>query len=1258
MDNNQTKQSETLIQVLRKAVYRQGYLIIVAAWLYTISFIFTNYWSYSSTPQRVQKTLQKYIASQEAAVEALLKDSTTLAHLITDSLTKEKNELMNKDFGVFIYKVEDNEPKELYWNTFHMAVNPLDLKRADGNYAVYYSNGLFELIKRNIAYNKEAYIVAALLPLRWNYFIQNDYLQSGFTRFPAIENLYELSRIQQGIPIRNTDGKVLFYLERKASVSSDTPNAFSIVLRIAAMIFFLFFINNVAKEITLHKNFLQGFSFLIIMLFIFRLITYYFPFPVDFTQLYLFNPELYHFNKVNASLGDVVMNVILFYFVVVFVQFYLFNIWKTNWKWKGRSLHIVAAASLVALTIALFEITSLIESLVTQSSISFDVSNFFGLSVYTFLCFLIIALLLLSFYYLSQIFILPAYKAQWPVIWQVFVVVATGLLVLSLSLYHLSVYAKLISIAWLACYLFIISKRSKDYFLPIVQSNIFLFWIVLFSVSSSAILISRKQQADTENQKKIAYRIAEQTDPYGESLLKMAVKNIAGFVDSNFNRFKNPYYNSLLKDSISSIHFSGYLSKYDTKIYTYDSSQIPLYNEDNLPYSAIQVIINNLNNQTSFKDVPGLYYTENNTEGFNYVYHQAIKKDSILNGYFIILVQPKKYKTNTIYPELFKDRNEIESQLSYEVAFAVYTNGRLINHFNNYPFPDTLFSPLANEYTFFTRTNDNYKESWYQTANKTVVVVRKNTTWLDFFTFFAYQFCAFIVVVLLIQFISVILTARFRWKNLKQQFALSLRLQIQSTIILISLISFVVIGIATISFFITQFNNNNKERLRKSIEVLSAQVENMIKNFNKINLLPENFYFTNEQQQSLVRLITAHNLDANLYNAQGNLKITTQPYLYSRQILSKSIHPQAYYQLHYNHLIEFLQNEKAGKLSYLSIYVPIKDKNKTIAYLNIPYFNSEAELNKEISNILVTLINVYALIFVLSGIIALLFTNRITSSFKLIADKMRLINLGGKNEEIEWNKNDEIGMLVNEYNAMVKQLEKSAEALVKTERESAWQQMARQVAHEIKNPLTPMKLSLQYLQKAMQQNAPNVKALSEKVASTLIEQINHLAEIASNFSQFANIGNFHPENFEVANVLQSLIVLYSADASVHIEYIQETNESTEIFYDKTQITRVFTNLIKNAIEAASQQKEAHIVIRLQKINQEIIVSIADNGEGISEEMQQKIFTPNFTTKTSGTGLGLAICKNIIEKAGGSIWFTTQPNKGSVFYVALPVQTAS
>jgi nitrogen fixation/metabolism regulation signal transduction histidine kinase len=400
-----------------------------------------------------------------------------------------------------------------------------------------------------------------------------------------------------------------------------------------------------------------------------------------------------------------------------------------------------------------------------------------------------------------------------------------------------------------------------------------------------------------------------------------------------------------------------------------------------------------------------------------------------------------------------------------------------------------------------------------------------------------------------------------------------------------------------------------------------------------------------------------HNAEVVLYDLEGNLLVATSPVLYSEGILSEKMNPIAFYYMNNASMVQYINQEHAGDIEYQSIYSPVTDASmRPYAYLNIPSFVSQEELKREISNFLVTIINLNAFIFLVAGVIALFITNRITSSFHLIGHKMREINLGKLNEEISWNRDDEIGGLVKEYNKMVVKLGDSAIALAKSEREGAWREMAQQVAHEIKNPLTPMKLSIQYLQKAIDNDSEHVKELSSSVASTLIEQIDHLSKIAADFSQFANIGHVRNEIFDLHDTIASLASLYESTEKLDFVW-KPASGKLLVKADRTHLNRLFTNLFQNALEACNEAETCLIEVTEKFQGDKVIIQIRDNGEGIPAAMQSKIFTPNFTTKSSGTGLGLAMSRTIVEQARGSIWFETVEGAGTSFFVQLPVVRA-
>jgi nitrogen fixation/metabolism regulation signal transduction histidine kinase len=292
---------------------------------------------------------------------------------------------------------------------------------------------------------------------------------------------------------------------------------------------------------------------------------------------------------------------------------------------------------------------------------------------------------------------------------------------------------------------------------------------------------------------------------------------------------------------------------------------------------------------------------------------------------------------------------------------------------------------------------------------------------------------------------------------------------------------------------------------------------------------------------------------------------------------------------------------------------------------------------------------VYVILFLVSIAAGLVLAGYITRPLRLIQQQIARISLGKRNEKIQWQGRDELGHLITEYNQMLVKLEESASLLAQSERESAWREMAKQVAHEIKNPLTPMKLNLQYLQHLMKSDAPDFREKFEKASAGIIEQIDALANIANEFSHFAKLPVSQVETINIAEVIRSSVLIFENKDKVAIRN-RIPEEEILVKGDRDQCLRVFNNLLTNALQAVQEVDEPWIEIGRQVREDTVVIQVRDNGSGIDEELKPKIFTPNFTTKSAGSGLGLAMVKNIMEGFSGRIWFESQKGIGTIFYM--------
>jgi nitrogen fixation/metabolism regulation signal transduction histidine kinase len=265
------------------------------------------------------------------------------------------------------------------------------------------------------------------------------------------------------------------------------------------------------------------------------------------------------------------------------------------------------------------------------------------------------------------------------------------------------------------------------------------------------------------------------------------------------------------------------------------------------------------------------------------------------------------------------------------------------------------------------------------------------------------------------------------------------------------------------------------------------------------------------------------------------------------------------------------------------------------------------------------------------------------------------VELGKKNEHLLYSGNDEIGELVKQYNRMVDEIQESAAKLANSEREYAWREMARQIAHEIKNPLTPMKLNVQQLLKSWKDVVPDFGKKLEVFTANQIEYIDNLSSIATAFSSFAKMPGTNPVDTDLLEQIRSTLELFKNTGNIKFEVVWPHETKIFIYADREHLNGIFSNLIKNAIQSIPQDREGIIKVTSKVTGDKVIISVSDNGSGIPEELQKKMFTPNFTTKSSGMGLGLSIVKRYVEHAGGRIWFESRAGIGTVFHLEFPLR---
>lgn len=1240
-----------------KAISSNFYLLVLAAWFITFLFIIDNYWSANSSINTVVNKLNRYVKKNEKDFFATVNKPQNFSAFSKDSISETfLNEIKKKEYFLFYYASNtDSVVSPKFWST--QLILP-----GQGIYHSTEKSGFAQLVNGFYVWHKydsAGTRFIALLPVKWNYFVTNDYLKNTFNENISISNGFNIfPGSSKETSITTVSGKPLFYVMKKPDATTTGNTMASILLRVAASLLVLLFVHIVASYLAVHKRFLTGLIFLVTTLFVLCFFFYRYPVPFNLQQLALFKSQLYSSGTILPSLGHLLVYSSLITWVTLFIHYHVHEkdidlpIKGPYQKWIALALFCLFMVS------ATFIAGATLRSLIADSNISFDVINFFSLNIYTIIGFLILCAISISFYFLCQTLLTlfkPFFLHSFN---EVYVgIAAVGLLLLSFGIGSLSGGFAIYSLLWLLLFIFLLNTKYLDLLASRIVSSKLVFWIFFFSLSVTIVIINENSRKELNTRYQYANVLASKGSATHETFLSAMLKDFRmDFLLNNFSRLFDSTSNKKLKDSLIYNNFSGYLNRFDTKLYSFDKNNRPLYNDGRMGYNQLNTILSTQAKPTSIR---GLYYYDESFNRFNYISKKSVVDTSgnALGSIFIV-VSPKNVKNEMIYPELFGRGKENAIENSSQYAFAIYINKKLVRSYNDYPFATIM--PTVNFKGKEWAHIKNYQHDllWYHAgANTHILIIKENRFFIEFLTLFSYLFCSFLLLAAFTWLLTVFISTKFSPIKIKGRLQLSIRNQIHGIVISISVLSFLVIGTAAILFFVNRYENSNREKLSRVILIMKNQMSNSIQNgwvlSDRMNASDSSTQ-NSEMAKNFFNIADIHGVDVNVYDLNGVLKLSSLALPYNEGIFSTRMEPTAFLHLSRQKEVQYFQKEQIGSLSYLSSYVPINDADGNVfAYLNIPYFTSETNLQQEIANFLVTIINLNAFIFLLAGIVALFIATRITHSFSVIGDKMKKINLGTYNEEIEWNRNDEIGSLVKEYNKMVSKLDVSAAALAKTEREGAWREMAKQVAHEIKNPLTPMKLNLQFLQRAIENDAPNVNELTNKVAHALVEQIDHLSKIASDFSQFANIEKADAVVFDINELLHTVKTLFENDEKVQIEW-NLLNVPVWIFGDKTHLNRLFTNLILNAIEAVPQGRDPKIEVEEIVKPGHVLIKVKDNGDGIPEIAQSKIFMPNFTTKSSGAGLGLAMSKRIVEQVQGSIWFETQEEEGTSFFVSIPI----
>ncbi len=1188
--------------------------------------------SVSPNINRAKSILESKIHKLEKSANTIISNPILYKSNFNYDATKKFIDEQDASSKMLFYVYKDGVLK--FWSSNSFIPENIDKLNENKIFFLKEANGFYDVIHQ--ASKDDRINVYAFIPIYHQFNINNKFLNNGFVfNHPFLKRIIISSKeVKKTTSVNDRNNHYLFSI-RIADNAKFVYNPYIILIEFLGLICLFWALYQIIKRLYLQQKNKIAFALIIIVIVVAEILLNQLDVLSITQSSLLFSSSLFASNILGKTLGTLLIRT----FLLAWSLSYLKYVPIKNEVQKYRDWLIVFPVVLY------FLIIYIIQSVIQNSVISFDFYLVNSLDKYTFISLLIFGLLFSSLLFLLKwIFDRKISKTYFAIC------IFTSLICIGLGFWLKELhdfYYVLFLFLWILTFIIffnyekiLYAQNTKYRFL----SNLILVSLIAFL--TSIIIIHNTTQKEIDKRKYRMEELISERDAGEEYNLTEAEKQIKNdaFIKAYF---KNPYlYTIDVENRITNKYFKRFLKRYNINAYTFDKDGLPLT-------GTVQKEFSKLNSYRFYKKAksisPNFQYLSIKENGEKYIGYFPLQEDTTNLGYLFIEFIPKIFSSYSAYPELLINQKNYYDEEFENFSYGIYDNNNLIKQKGDYEYKLKFDYKQKNNNDFNVYKTANYTHLVYFGKEKQVVLSEKNRPALSTFSVFSYMVIFFLFFFILIDWIG--FSDRFWSENAVKDFfsGNTLQKQIQNAMIALVLFSLAVIGIVTLVYFQYQYNIYHNSRLLKKVNAVMKNVSQYY--VDDYALYGENT-FDKVIQQRVKTLSTIHALDINVYNTKGDLVQSSQPEIFKRNLVSKKIDENAYHNLFIKSKSKYVHDESIGKLEFLSAYQPFRSNGKVLGYFNFPYYGKQKSFREDISYFLVALVNVYVLFLIAAALLAVFLSRSITNSLTLISDNIRNVQFGKKNQEIKWKNDDEIGLLVKQYNLMLAELEKSAELLGKSEREGAWREMAKQVAHEIKNPLTPMKLSIQHLQRALNDNAEDVKELTQKISVRLIEQIDNLSNIATAFSDFAKMpqGNFNKINIEP--ILNSAVELFreSENVSINLNYSPKEYFVTG---DKEQLMRVFINIIKNSTQAIPENINGIIDINIEEKMDNFIISFKDNGVGIPVEKREHIFEPNFTTKNSGTGLGLAISKNIIERMNGKIWFDSVVDEYSIFYVELP-----
>ncbi len=1156
---------------------------------------------------------------------------------ILNSISEKGNQALGVDYAYPFLVYQNNvlsawssntivPPAPLVADTFSIKL----LKTSGGDY----------LAKKWIL-DKERFLLA-LLPLHRQFTIRNNYLQPEWNNkiFPQ-GNIYILEpEATSGTPVCVNENCIFKINFLSSSLTAHGNTGWVAILLITIAITCL--IVCVARLVNLAKLKSPDLAFVILFtgLWLLREVMTRLDFPALLISIPLFDPSAFASSSLNRSLGDLLLNSIILAIICyyLFRNYYRFNLLRIidNQPLLKNFFSILCAVFFFFSMLFPFVV---IQTIYNNSAIIVDISQSLQFDTFRIAAFVVVILSWVSSFLFAHVSlrILIALSSRY----YVFIFLAVGgaifvvINVLSGQLYLSSLVISCVYFIVVFRFHFYRKLRKVSY-----VTYVYLFTaLIVYSVLGTLAIQHFSLKEKIDNQFRFANNFLIDRDYFAEYLLHDVGHKISGdvFIQS---RLSGPFLSKdAIRQKVRQVFIPSYFNKYDVEVLLFGAGGNPINNSTN---TTLTDLINTYNKETFQTDYDGVYFVNSPSADVTqrYLVVSPILRGGITAGYVVLELLLKRFIPESVYPELLIDNRFQQFYKTDDISYAVYGKDILYTSGDfNYERqfkreylgdPEIHLNGMVREgYAHVAVEDGNNRAAVVSAPLPSPIYIMAN------FSFLLVLGLSMLLIFILIQGLITFIQGRTLFYSARIQLVLNLAFFLPLIIV-----SATTLRLASA----TSQEQLNEEYLNKS-RSFGSQMESILE--ESVNSIDVNRIDFENQLADMAKLF---NVDANVYSPGGNLMASTQRLIFETGLIAPYINPEALKEIRDgdNNLIA---TEKVGSLGYFVSFAALKSSQsgKVIGILALPFFQSQSSLEKIQIRALANILNVFAVIFIALIILSYIVSQWLTFPLKFITHSLSRTSLTKNNEPLKWGASDEIGMMVKEYNMMLYKLSESKAELEQTQRERAWREMAQQVAHEIKNPLTPMKLTLQQLERLLNTDT-NAREKTIKALSTLLSQVDTLNDIASSFSTFAKMPEPDIQRVELIALLKRSVDLHSQTGTINLK-----SNVREAFAmgDSQLLGRIFSNIILNAFQAARPGVAATLDISIDREGEMYRMVFRDNGNGIDDKVAERVFIPHFSTKRSGSGLGLAIARQGIEQMKGKIWFETEIGKGTAFFIELP-----